>query len=217
MESPQKDLEVPKKVWGVWKRVGGLEEVLTEIVMSVEGLRGPLTPFIVTFHSWSGSHLRWGQPLRIRHVTTGRYLALTEDQGLVVVDANKAHTKATAFCFRISKVSGGQGTPPSRGALCPCDTSLSSAVSLCGSPINTHMEETDPCPLPLQEKLDVAPKRDVEGMGPPEIKYGESLCFVQHVTSGLWLTYAAPDPKALRLGVLKKKVNSAGIGRGLGQ
>nr|KAF6411638.1 ryanodine receptor 1 [Rousettus aegyptiacus] len=108
--------------------------------------------------SWSGSHLRWGQPLRIRHVTTGRYLALTEDQGLVVVDASKAHTKATSFCFRISK-----------------------------------------------EKLDMAPKRDVEGMGPPEIKYGESLCFVQHVASGLWLTYAAPDPKALRLGVLKRK------------
>lgn len=52
----------------------------------------------------------------------------------------------------------------------------------------------------------MAPKRDVEGMGPPEIKYGESLCFVQHVASGLWLTYAAPDPKSLRLGVLKKKV-----------
>ena len=45
-------------------------------------------------------------------------------------------------------------------------------------------------------------------MGPPEIKYGESLCFVQHVASGLWLTYAAPDPKALRLGVLKKKVGA---------
>lgn len=54
----------------------------------------------------------------------------------------------------------------------------------------------------------MAPKRDVEGMGPPEIKYGESLCFVQHVASGLWITYAAPDPKALRLGVLKKKVGT---------
>lgn len=54
----------------------------------------------------------------------------------------------------------------------------------------------------------MAPKRDVEGMGPPEIKYGESLCFVQHVESGLWLTYAAPDTKALRLGVLKKKVGA---------
>uniref|UniRef100_A0A6I8PD25 Ryanodine receptor 1 n=1 Tax=Ornithorhynchus anatinus TaxID=9258 RepID=A0A6I8PD25_ORNAN len=108
--------------------------------------------------SWSGSHLRWGQPLRIRHVTTGRYLALTEEQGLVVVDAARAPTKASAFCFRASK-----------------------------------------------EKLDVAPKRDVEGMGPPEIKYGESLCFVQHVASGLWLTYAATDTKALRLGLLKRK------------
>lgn len=67
----------------------------------------------------------------------------------------------------------------------------------------------------------MAPKRDVDGMGPPEIKYGESLCFVQHVASGLWLTYAAPDPKALRLGVLKKKVGawrgeSVGVPTGVG-
>ena len=57
-------------------------------------------------------------------------------------------------------------------------------------------------------------------MGPPEIKYGESLCFVQHVASGLWLTYAAPDPKALRLGVLKKKVGAwsgAGWAAGCGR
>ena len=46
----------------------------------------------------------------------------------------------------------------------------------------------------------------MEGMGPPEIKYGESLCFVQHAASGLWLTYAAADTKALRLGLLKRRV-----------
>ncbi|MXQ96134.1 hypothetical protein E5288_WYG020199 [Bos mutus] len=136
-----------------------LEKVSTKTVVSTGRTGGPSDPHLaLTLCSWSGSHLRWGQPLRIRHVTTGRYLALVEDQGLMVVDASKAHTKATSFCFRVSK-----------------------------------------------EKLDTAPKRDVEGMGPPEIKYGESLCFVQHVASGLWLTYAAPDPKALRLGVLKKK------------
>ncbi|XP_050784274.1 ryanodine receptor 1 isoform X2 [Gopherus flavomarginatus] len=108
--------------------------------------------------SWSGSYMRWGQQFRVRHVTTGRYLGLTEEKGLVVVDAEKANTKATAFCFRASK-----------------------------------------------EKLDVAPKRDVEGMGAAEIKYGETMCFVQHAASGLWLTYAAPDAKALRLGLLKRK------------
>ncbi|XP_015271265.1 PREDICTED: ryanodine receptor 1-like, partial [Gekko japonicus] len=102
--------------------------------------------------------MKWGQPFRVRHVTTGHYLALTEEKGLVVVDAEKANTKATAFCFRISK-----------------------------------------------EKLHEAPKRDVEGMGAPEIKYGESMCFVQHVDSGLWVTYAAADAKALRLGILKRR------------
>ncbi|XP_068106648.1 ryanodine receptor 1 isoform X3 [Hyperolius riggenbachi] len=108
--------------------------------------------------SWSGSHMRWGLPFRARHVTTGRYLSREEERGLVLVDPEKANTKATAFCFRASK-----------------------------------------------EKLDVAPKRDIEGMGPAEIKYGESMCFVQHVNSGLWLTYAAADSKVVRLGPLKRK------------
>lgn len=52
-------------------------------------------------------------------------------------------------------------------------------------------------------------KRDVEGMGTPEIKYGESMCFVQHVSSGLWLTYAAVDAKSARLGPLKRKVKQS--------
>ena len=58
----------------------------------------------------------------------------------------------------------------------------------------------------LQEKIEVTQKRDVEGMGIPEIKYGESMCFVQHVSTGLWLTYAAVDAKSARLGPLKRKV-----------
>uniref|UniRef100_A0A669BFC7 Ryanodine receptor 1 n=1 Tax=Oreochromis niloticus TaxID=8128 RepID=A0A669BFC7_ORENI len=109
--------------------------------------------------SWSGSHMKWGQSFRIRHITTGRYLCLDEEKGLLVVDPEKANTKLSAFCFRASK-----------------------------------------------EKVDVAQKRDVEGMGIPEIKYGESMCFVQHVSTGLWLTYAALDAKAARLGMMKRKV-----------
>lgn len=52
----------------------------------------------------------------------------------------------------------------------------------------------------------MAQKRDVEGMGIPEIKYGESMCFVQHASTSLWLTYAAVDAKSARLGPLKRKV-----------
>ncbi|MEE6525709.1 hypothetical protein FKM82_025901, partial [Ascaphus truei] len=108
--------------------------------------------------SWSGSHIRWGQTFRFRHITTGQYLALTEDQGLVLQDRAKSDTKSSAFCFRASK-----------------------------------------------EKLDPVPKRDIDGMGVAEIKYGDSICFIQHVDSGLWLTYKAQDAKTARLGPLKRR------------
>lgn len=55
--------------------------------------------------SWSGSHIRWGQPFRLRHVTTGKYLSLLDDKGLLLMDKEKADVKSTAFCFRSSKVS----------------------------------------------------------------------------------------------------------------
>lgn len=61
--------------------------------------------------------------------------------------------------------------------------------------------------LPQQEKLEQSPKRDIEGMGVAEIKYGDSLCFVMHVATGLWLSYQAPDVKSVRLGPLKRRVS----------
>lgn len=54
--------------------------------------------------------------------------------------------------------------------------------------------------------MDSSHKRDIEGMGVPEIKYGDSVCFVQHIASGLWVTYKAQDAKTSRLGPLKRKV-----------
>ncbi|EPY73485.1 hypothetical protein CB1_004774007 [Camelus ferus] len=115
---------------------------------------------------WSGSNIRWGQAFRLRHLTTGHYLALTEDQGLILQDRGKSDTKSTAFSFRASKE--------------------------------------------IKEKLDSSHKRDIEGMGVPEIKYGDSVCFVQHVASGLWVTYKAQDAKTSRLGPLKRKGNLGG-------
>lgn len=43
-------------------------------------------------------------------------------------------------------------------------------------------------------------------MGTPEIKYGDSICYVQHVESGLWLTYQAVDAKSTCMGVAQRKV-----------
>ena len=60
--------------------------------------------FFLSSCSWSGSHFKWGQSFRIRHITTGRYLCLDEEKGLLVVDPERANTKLSAFCFRVSKV-----------------------------------------------------------------------------------------------------------------
>ncbi|XP_078017038.1 ryanodine receptor 2 [Epinephelus lanceolatus] len=107
---------------------------------------------------WSGRHTCWGQPFRLCHVTTGRYLGLTEEKGLHLVDRDKADINTTSFCFRSSK-----------------------------------------------EKLDTGTKMNADGMGIPEIKYGDSICYVQHVDSGLWLTYQAIDAHSTRMGVSQRK------------
>ncbi|XP_058254474.1 ryanodine receptor 2 isoform X2 [Hemibagrus wyckioides] len=102
--------------------------------------------------SWSGSHIRWAESFRLYHVTTGKYLGLTPDRGLLLLDREHADVKSTAFCLRPSKES------------------------------HSHQE----FPLCVQKK---------DGMGTPEIKYGDSVCLVQHVDSGLWLSYQTSDSK----------------------
>ncbi|XP_062344990.1 ryanodine receptor 2 [Cinclus cinclus] len=108
--------------------------------------------------AWSGSHIRWGQPFRLRHITTGKYLSLLDDKSLLLTDKEKADVKSTAFCFRSSK-----------------------------------------------EKLDIGTRKEVDGMGAPEIKYGDSICFIQHVDTALWLTYQSADAKSVRMGSLQRK------------
>ncbi|XP_034536962.1 ryanodine receptor 2 [Notolabrus celidotus] len=107
---------------------------------------------------WSGRHTCWGQPFRLCHMTTGRYLGLTEEKGLHLVNRGKADINTTSFCFRSSK-----------------------------------------------EKPDTSKRTHMEGMGTPEIKYGDSVCYLQHLQSGLWLTYQAIDAKSTRMGVAQRK------------
>ncbi|XP_061692591.1 ryanodine receptor 2 [Syngnathoides biaculeatus] len=107
---------------------------------------------------WSGRHTSWGQHFRLCHVTTGRYLCLTDERGLHLVDRAKADINATSFCFRSAK-----------------------------------------------EKTDCGTKTHADGMGSPEIKYGDSVCYLQHVDSGLWLTYQVTDSKSACMGGAKRK------------
>uniref|UniRef100_A0A8K9XSM8 Ryanodine receptor 3 n=1 Tax=Oncorhynchus mykiss TaxID=8022 RepID=A0A8K9XSM8_ONCMY len=59
---------------------------------------------------WSGSHIRYGQAFRLRHLSTGHYLALTEEQGLVLQEREKSDIKSTSFCFRATKEKIESGT-----------------------------------------------------------------------------------------------------------
>lgn len=59
----------------------------------------------------------------------------------------------------------------------------------------------------LQEKLDPGMKKEVDGMGVPDIKYGDSVCYIQHVDTCLWLTYQSIDAKCARMGGVQRKVS----------
>lgn len=72
----------------------------------------------ISVGSWSGGHIKWGQFFRIRHITTGRYLCLDEEKGLLLVDPEKANSKLSAFCFRISKVIVMQSHWPQKSQNC---------------------------------------------------------------------------------------------------
>ena len=40
-----------------------------------------------------------------------------------------------------------------------------------------------------QDKVETTKFSDNEDMGDPDVKFGECICFLQHVDSGLWVTY----------------------------
>ncbi|XP_055934795.1 ryanodine receptor-like isoform X1 [Argiope bruennichi] len=52
---------------------------------------------------WAGGFINWGYPLRVRHITTGRYMAYNENREVYLVNKNQASVAATAFGLRQTK------------------------------------------------------------------------------------------------------------------
>ncbi|XP_027862465.1 ryanodine receptor 2 [Xiphophorus couchianus] len=136
-----------------------LQRVMHYETGSVSGHGRSLWRLEILRVAWSGRHTCWGEPFRLCHVTTGKYLGLMEEKGLHLVDRDKADIKTTSFCFRSSK-----------------------------------------------DKLDAGKNTNTDCMGIPEIKYGDSMCYLQHLYSGLWLTYQATDVKCRLGGNLRKAI-----------
>ncbi|KAJ8920014.1 hypothetical protein NQ315_006545 [Exocentrus adspersus] len=108
---------------------------------------------------WAGGFINWHHPMRIRHLTTGRYLAVNENNELYLVGRDEANTATTAFCLR---------------------------------------QEKDDQKVTLEDK-------DLEVIGAPIIKYGDSTVIVQHSETGLWLSYKAYETKKKGVGKVEEK------------
>lgn len=92
---------------------------------------------------WAGGFINWYHPMRIRHLTTGRYLGVNENNELYLLGREEATTATSTFCLR---------------------------------------QEKDDQKVVLEDK-------DLEVIGAPIIKYGDSTVIMQHSESGLWVSY----------------------------
>ncbi|KAI0239122.1 Ryanodine receptor [Lamellibrachia satsuma] len=107
---------------------------------------------------WAEGFMGWGQLFRLRHITSGRYLAITEDHQLVTFHRSVATEDSSAFVLRQSK-----------------DDRKFSEV------------------------------REDEGMGTADIKFGDTLAYVQHAKTGHWLSYQTFETKKRGVGRVEEK------------
>jgi len=122
---------------------------------------------------WAGGFINWLHPMRIRHLTTGRYLGVKENNELYLVDR-------LIFIFR--KVQG------SWQFLENHDNVPEIPIFF---PRNEATIETSTFWL-RQEKDDqkiILEDKDLEVIGMPIIKYGDSTVIMQHATTCLWVSY----------------------------
>ncbi|XP_046677460.1 LOW QUALITY PROTEIN: ryanodine receptor-like [Homalodisca vitripennis] len=108
---------------------------------------------------WAGGFINWYHPMRIRHLTTGRYLGVNESNELTLVTRDEATTALSTFCLR---------------------------------------QEKDDQKVVLEDK-------DLEVIGAPIIKYGDSTVLVQHSETGLWLTSKSYETKKKGVGKVEEK------------
>nr|XP_018669433.1 ryanodine receptor 3 [Ciona intestinalis] len=107
---------------------------------------------------WFGSHVSWGCPFRLRHITSGLYLCMLDDRSLMLMGPENASYRMSAFCWQSSK-----------------------------------------------DKAEPLTEHEIDGMGVPVIKYGDSVCYLQHVETGLWVSYQVVDTKSVRVGPKQRK------------
>ncbi|XP_017464405.1 PREDICTED: ryanodine receptor [Rhagoletis zephyria] len=108
---------------------------------------------------WTGGFINWYHPMRIRHITTGRYLGVNENNELILLKKEEASIASTTFCLRQEK----------------------------------------------DDEKKVLEDKDLEVIGVPIIKYGDTTVIVQHCESSLWLSYKSYETKKKGVGKVEEK------------
>ena len=68
------------------------------------------------------------------------------------------------------------------------------------------------CDVTLQDDRKFSEVREDEGMGTADIKYGDTLVYVQHAKTGHWLSYQTFETKKRGVGrVEEKKVGTCSV------
>ena len=57
----------------------------------------------------------------------------------------------------------------------------------------------------MQDDRKFVEQRDDEGMGTSDIKYGDSLVYMQHMKTGMWLSYQTYETKKRGVGRVEEK------------
>uniref|UniRef100_A0A6P4FG47 Ryanodine receptor isoform X12 n=1 Tax=Drosophila rhopaloa TaxID=1041015 RepID=A0A6P4FG47_DRORH len=108
---------------------------------------------------WTGGFINWYHPMRIRHITTGRYLGVNDSNELILVKKEEASIATTTFCLRQEK----------------------------------------------DDEKKVLEDKDLEVIGSPIIKYGDTTVIVQHCETSLWLSYKSYETKKKGVGKVEEK------------
>ncbi|KRY59582.1 Ryanodine receptor 44F [Trichinella britovi] len=108
---------------------------------------------------WQSSLIGWEQAFRIRHITSGRFLALNEDNQVCLLHKDRASFESTAFIMISSK----------------------------------------------DVKRSTFEEKEEEGMGVATVKYGETVIFLQHLQSNLWLSCQTTAVTKKNMGKVEEK------------
>lgn len=124
---------------------------------------------------WAGGFINWLHPMRIRHLTTGRYLGVKENNELYLVDR-------LILIFR--KVQGSWRFLREFVIMFPKSAIISSRRNEATIETSTFWlrQEKDDQKIVLEDK-------DLEVIGNAIIKYGDSTVIMQHATTCLWVSY----------------------------